>query len=87
VHDKYLCVFWSGSVTMLIPDDVKKLCRKKVYIMWPQVQVLGVTGIKKVQVHLFLLKIFDHKESNSSKPKIGYNQNTWPNYQKGPIIQ
>ena len=55
--------------------------------MWPRVQVLGVTGIKKVQVHLFLLKFFDHKESNSSKPKIRYNQNTWPNYQKGPIIQ
>lgn len=29
VHDKYLCVFWSGSVTLLIPDDVKKLSVEK----------------------------------------------------------
>lgn len=49
--------------------------------------MLGVSGIIKVQIHLFLLKFFYHKESNSSKPKIGYNHNTWPNYQKGPIIQ
>lgn len=55
--------------------------------MWEQVQVLGVTGIIKVQIHLFLLKIFDHKESNSSNSKIGYNHITWPNYQKDPIIQ